>query len=156
MYKLTVELKDNQELMDFVIKLGGLPSSAKVVETPVIVPEVVEEKPKKAAKEPKAVKAVQETVAAAQVQEELPPVIPSLPAFDRDGAIAKATETIKTLNQSMSGPEIAKILADVYVKAECPAGTKISLLSDEQLQRFMPQFLSRVAAGNKSPESSFI
>jgi hypothetical protein len=148
MYKLTVEFKNNEELAAFVVKLGGLPAQAALTQTvPVKVEqapaEIVEEKPKKA----KPVK--KETVVDQGAEVEVPPVIPTpaaKPTIDRAGAIATITAAIQDLTASgMKGPALAKHLGDLYIQADCPAGTKIGQLDDEQLSRFFPAFTGFVA-----------
>ena len=154
MYKLTVEFKNNEELAAFVAKLGGLPVASQVQHTmPVIIeqpkaeqaPPVVEDKPKKA-------KAKKEEVA--ELPQDIPPVIeapkpapkPVTPKIDRDAIVSSVTSMIKDLTDAgVKGPEIAKILSEIYVATDCPAGTKISQLEDAALARFYPVFVKQVA-----------
>lgn len=149
MFKLTVEFQNNQELIDFVLKLGGLPKHAAVEQTmPVAVEQ--SEAPAKPAKAPKQ-KKVEEPKHEYDV--EVPPVIeapkpaaPAKPKFDREIAMTFVKQSIEQLTkEGTDGATLAKALAEIYVNAGCPAGVKISQLDDAQLEAFFPHFSAYVA-----------
>jgi hypothetical protein len=143
MYNLSIEFKTVQELADFVAKFG-VPTHSKVEPIP---------EDKKKAK----VKAVEPEVIAPVIPE---PVEVKAPPFDRDGAIAKATDVIKQLSSIIEAPQLAQTLSDLYVEAGCPIGTKIGKLDDICLARFMPVFLKKAEeikkASKPAQSGSFI
>jgi len=155
MYKLTVEFKTNQELADFVVKIGGVTPDMNVKHIMPVVTEpanVEVPKEKKPAKKKETIVHKEETI-------EVPPVIETPKAapvvVDRDAIIAKSTAIIQGLQKTMQGAGIAAALAQIYVDTDCPAGTKISQLSDEELSRFFPAFSAYAAekSGAKKVET---
>lgn len=145
MYKLSIDFKTAEELINFVTKLGA-PINSVIDVVPAALPPVIEEaKPKKVKKEQPV---------------ELPPELPKaeikLPSFDRDAAIAKATEVIQELSSLVESPVLAQTLADLYVEAGCPIGTKISKLEDSLLEKFMPLFLKKASELKNKKQASFI
>jgi hypothetical protein len=151
MYKLTVEFKNNEELAAFVIKLGGLPAQADVKHIQPVVVEQESQPVEQVKEEPKKEKKIKkkETIVDQGVEVEVPPVIEK-PAIDRDAVIKIVTQSIKDLTDlGLQGADIAAALADIYVKTGCPAGVKISMLTDDQLEQFFPLFQKFVADKKK-------
>lgn len=148
MFKLSVEFKTTQELADFIVKLGGAPTSLKVEEEK----EVPKEKKAKKVEEKKEAPVMVEAPAV------VPPELPAKPAFDRGAAITLATETIKELTTlGVSGADLAQHLANLYTLAQCPIGVKISQLDDEQLAKFLPLFTEKASELKKPAQNaSFI
>ena len=148
MYKLTVEFKTNQELADFVVKIGGVTPDMNVKH---IMPVAAEPVQAEAPVKEKKTKAKKETVVDQGAEVEVPPVIeaPAKKVIDRDSIIKAVTSGIQELSaKGMKGPQLAKELGDIYVQTDCPAGTKIGQLEDDALARFFPAFKAFLAQIN--------
>jgi len=157
MYKLTIELKTTEELINFVSKLNS-PLSASLEVKPVIkeevvaveevsfggqeLPPVIEDKPK--AKKPKA-KTVEVKEEMIEVQSPFKETVVEFTPIDRDALIAQATSLVGKLKSSgISDDKIMPAIHEVYAQAGCALNLKISQFNDESLAVFIPLFEAKV------------
>lgn len=169
-YKLTIEFKTKQELLDFLSESktsqGTIASdfnkASEDTNTAAIEPKV--EAPKKApTKKAPAKEVVVETKSepAAPVNE--PVVEPKAPVVEapvnRDALVKRATELVAELKKAgLHDAEVMPEIHKVYTEAGCPLNLRISQFDDVQLVRFMPLFEKKVkeVQSSKTATASFI
>jgi hypothetical protein len=150
MFELTLKFNTKEELLSYLN-----PSEVKVEEPKLEVPPViVEAKPKaskkKAQEAPQTFEAPKE-----EVMEEVPsPFVAPIHhqpatvngAFNREGAIQKATELVGKLKSSgIPDADLMPAIHSVYEQAGCSVTLKISQLDDVSLSKFIPLFENKVA-----------
>lgn len=167
MYKLSVEFSTLPELASFVSKMGGDVIKAEVEVKPE--DKVVEEKPKRSrsSKKTEEVEVVAETPSVGPVatpaitqpshkpdvtvvQQEEPKA--STPVIDRH---AHNQTCIALINQMKNSGQhesvIQQLVLDTFAVVGCPAGSKITTISDEHMVKFLPALSAKVSALTQAP-----
>lgn len=176
MYKLSIEFKTIEDLASFVQKNSGsvigsvVEKAAEITEVEAQpIPVEKKEKKTKAKKNDHAevMEEVPSPFAQAQVQASVRQAVQApvqqAPAFDRAGAIAKATELVNKLKSTgLPDDQIMPNVHMVFDQVGCDRSLRISQLDDSSLSKFLPAFEHMVntkfaqASAPQQPTASFI
>lgn len=164
MYSLTVNFETLEDLAHYVEKQKAEVKIQVQEELPADIPPVIEEKKPAKKSTKKSSKKAAPKVEEEEEWEEVETIYSkqAKEPFDRDGAIATAQRLVSTLKETgIADADLMPAIHEVYAEANCPVNLKISQLSDEQLEVFIPLFESKVdsivkAGKSSKQEASFI
>lgn len=167
MYSLTINFETLSDLAHYVEeqqrKLHQVQVKEEKTELPKDIPPVIEEKkPAKRSAAKKAAPVEVKSEVEVEYEDVESPFIEQIPAFDREGAIAKAQKLVGELKATgIADDKLMPAIHEVYAHAACPINLKISQLNDDQLSTFIPLFelkVKSIVSGTKtqSAPASFI